>query len=453
MADVMRYYVVCKATDALRDAYFDSDAARANQRVLTYVAERVYPDSLPVVLPFRLAGRPSADVGPAPGEKTFVEPLPDELTVALEISTEAGLTDVWNAVQARPGVFVGGGADVPFAAAEHWSPRDALSHILGDRSAAERLIGVHYIRDAKGLTGSNVNVVIVDQGVDEARIRNELGGRYGTGWDVASTKHGQTGSRHGMMMARNILKVAPDATIFDLPLLPERIADVPTYLNLANAAYTTMLNDIAGFKQSGSFPGPWVLVNAWAIFDRRTDLPPPHDYCDRLSHPFNLLVARAVAENNDVVFGAGNCGQFGPDARCGPGDRGPGCSILGANSHPDVLTVGAARTDALWLGYSSQGPGQRNLATGKPDLCASSQFREGNDAHTVNTGTSAAAAMAAGVIAALRSQWNAGRVPPRDLIRILNATVRPVGGPHGRERFGNGILDARAAFEALEQLP
>src|SRR5205823_643362 len=119
----------------------------------------------------------------------------------------------------------------------------------------------------------------------------------------------------------------------------------------------------------------------------------PLNYSANREHPLNIIVGQAASEH-DVVFAAGNCGQFGPMARCGVHDVGPGHSILGANSHPDVLTVGAVRTDGLWLGYSSQGPGA--LYPDKPDLCAASQFSDNEDAYAGNTGTSAACALAAG---------------------------------------------------------
>jgi subtilisin family serine protease len=116
----------------------------------------------------------------------------------------------------------------------------------------------------------------------------------------------------------------------------------------------------------------------------------------------------------------------------------------------------------LWLGYSSQGPGQPGfavfgpLARDKPDLCAPSQFCETLDAYTTNGGTSAASALAAGVIAALRSnpQWSPSAVPPEKLKTILNASARKTtGSPGWNNRFGNGILDAAAAVQQLQQLP
>ena len=126
----------------------------------------------------------------------------------------------------------------------------------------------------------------------------------------------------------------------------------------------------------------------------------------------------------DVLFAAGNCGQFCPDNRCGGLDRGPSRSIWGANSLQHVLTVGAVRADDMWLGYSSQGPGQQFLGKAKPDFCATSQFAEDDDGFNINTGTSAATGLTAGVIAALRSRWNSATVSPQALQQILHQTAR-----------------------------
>jgi hypothetical protein len=253
--------------------------------------------------------------------------------------------------------------------------------------------------------------------------------------------------RHGMMIAKNILSVAPNVTFFDLPLVPWKISDIPCFLHLADAAFRKMLADIKTWK-AGPRPGPWILVNPWGIFDKSTEFPKGW-YTNNLQNPFNLLMAQAVRDGIDVVFSAGNCGQFCPDHRCAADIIGPGRSILGANSHPDVLTVGAVRADAMWLGYSSQGPGQPNLAMDKPDLCASSQFCEVDDAFTINTGTSAAAGLAAGVVAALRERWGPVRVSPHELIRTLKKTAQNRrASPH--ERVGSGILDAKAAFNELK---
>ena len=329
---------------------------------------------------------------------------------------------------------------------------DASDPVFSDRSGAERLLGVDYLREQNQTTGRGVNVVIVDQGLD----RQVLGDRYGDGWPVGTRQPGSPPPRggsvrrsHGMMIAHNVLKVAPEATLFDLPLAPTKISDIQAFLSDADAAFRKMLSSIADWK-SGKYPGPWIPVNPWGIYDRRSEYPAGH-YTTNPDSPFNLLVAQAVSDNIDVVFAAGNCGQFCPDNRCGANDRGPGSSIWGANSLGSVLTVGAVRADGTWLGYSSQGPGQPSLGAEKPDLCAASQFREDDDAFSINSGTSAACGLTGGIVAALRSRWDATAVSPDQLKCILNQTARKPPQLQWDSRLGNGILDARAAFDSLAQ--
>jgi hypothetical protein len=382
-----------------------------------------------------------------------------ELVVSLTIQGERETQRIDRAVATqRHKSFAGGGPDLPFAAADHWCPREATDPIFSRRAEAERQIGITFLRAQNGTSGSGVNVVIADQGLNAVA----LGHSYGGGWRIGSKLPGTTkplefpvfgapNGRHGMMIARNILKTAPDVTFFDLPIAPWDIDDIPAFLSLAQVAFQRMLSDI-GLWRMGARPGPWVLVNPWGIFDTSSEVP-PGSYTNNPHNPFNQLIADIVKDDIDVVFSAGNCGQFCPDWRCAPNVIGPGGSILGANSHEDVLTVGAVRADGMWLGYSAQGPGQPRMDRKKPDLCASSQFREDDNAFAINTGTSAACGMAAGVVAALRSNWNAARVPPLRLKKVLNDTARkPPGLGWGNilgERLGNGILDAEAAFKEL----
>ena len=114
----------------------------------------------------------------------------------------------------------------------------------------------------------------------------------------------------------------------------------------------------------------------------------------------------------------------------------------------------SVRADDMWLGYSSQGPGQPRLGADKPDFCATSQFREDDDAFSINTGTSAACGLTAGIVAALRSRWDSATVSPHHLKQALNQTARkPVGVKWTNDlkhRLGHGVLDARAAFDALK---
>ncbi len=351
----------------------------------------------------------------------------------------------------------GTAADLPVFLADYWNPAEATAPLFGDRTGARRLLGLGELRKHPATTGKGVNVVVVDQGVDKALVAR-LGGKFGGGWEYlhdpesgATIVPGATKGGHGAMMVRNILDISPEVTIFDCPMLPPRIASIRRFLSHADAAYARMLADIRHLRERDArWRGPWIFVNAWAIYDRRSEHP-LGDYTDNPHHRFNGLIARAVDEKCDVVFCAGNCGQFCPATRCGVDDRGPAHSIYGANSHPSVLTVGAVRVDGLWLGYSSQGPGQPQLAHEKPDLCAPSQFAETHDARTGNTGSSAASALTAGVVAALRSRWDAEMLPPAQLKCILQDSARKTEGDAWNGRLGRGLLNAGAAYDAAAE--
>jgi hypothetical protein len=298
-------------------------------------------------------------------------------------------------------------------------------------------------------------VVIVDQGLNEAYIKH-LHGFFMGGWGLAESlgpgKHprpGKYGVGHGSMLARNILKVAPDAAIYDLPIVPQDINDSEKFLSTVHAAFDQVLETIESLqnRDEDQWRRPWIFVNAWAVYNTRGERP-KGDYTRAprgLDHKFNQLIAE-MAKKFDIVFAAGNCGQFCPSRLCGVDDVGPGHSIIGANSHPDVLTVGAVRADGMWLGYSSQGPG--TLSHRKPDLCTVSQFCEDDDAATVNTGTSAACAIAAGVVAAFRSRCGTALSPAKlKQVLIKTATAKPANQAWDN-RIGHGIINAAAAFEA-----
>jgi hypothetical protein len=472
--NTLRHYVVLKTNDEVARLYFSPDRAEADAWAASYIAREVYGPRVGKP-PFETADRPSTnvftDMKPSDSKSLESKPSdsrlsvsrdskPPEVVVALNIPGDGKpdpreiVSDIIKAVAEKKSVFSGSSADIPFGSADHWCSGQAADPIFSDRSRADKLIGVDYLQRQNGTSGQGVNVVIVDQGLDGSA----LGNSYGGGWTVGSSLPGSTrpppGSLrppHAMMVARNILAVAPAAKLFDLPLIPPRILKIPVFLSAADAAVRTMRTDIAGWR-NGNFREPWIIVNAWSIYDRKSEYP-PGDYTENPNNPFNRLIVDLIGDQLDVIFAAGNCGQFCPDGRCAGRDKGPGRSIWGANSLDAVITVGAVRSDGMWLGYSSQGPGQSALGSNKPDFCAASSFREDDDAFTINTGTSAACGLTAGVVAALRSRWDQTTVSPGQLKGVLNTAARKPRGlawnsPLG-QRLGNGILDAKAAFNAL----
>jgi hypothetical protein len=301
-----------------------------------------------------------------------------------------------------------------------------------------------------------VNIVIVDEGLMQERV--PAGMNLG-GWPVAGRQPGQAVSRHGSMVMRNALSFASNVKLYDLPLLPPIIEDLKAFLSLAEATYVMLYGQIDLLREKEN--ASWVIVNAWGLHNRKDDDVPnsPLNYGENPNAPFNQLFSEAdeshperLRKDIDIVFAAGNCGGFCPSPRCGGTDRGPGRSIHGANCHPDVLTVGAVRTDGMWLGYSAQGPGQRRLSPAKPDVCASSQFGEVGDfsPNGSNTGTSAACGLAAGVVAAIRNRKAVDDLSPEKLRALLRETAwMPEAGAEAARRFGSGIIDLGNALSKL----
>lgn len=475
----LRHYAVLKATAELLAVYpkwIDTPPATGTQkRKAAPSLERPDIQSFAMDLLRKLDGAQLATSATVVGTPSFaaeaeivgldpraLEPLPDpeELIIAYGFADESSVRGFRESAQAKLGesldpqgnAFLRVGADPGGTTEDHFAPASPDRIVVGDRAAARRLMGAAALASA-GLDGAGVNVVIVDQGLDRNRIP---AAHWGGGWavrDASGVVHrpGRTEhADHGTMIARNVLDIAPKARIYDVPLLPPRISNVPLFISDAEGVWRRVRKWIHRHRHRQPWSGPWVICNAWGIFDRASESPHLGDYTENPLHPFNIVVGDTVAVDGlDVVFAAGNCGQFDPSPRCGALDRGPGHSIYGANSHASVLTAGAVLPDETWLGYSSEGPGQLRLALAKPDLCAPSNFRETQDAHVLNTGTSAACALTAGAVAALRSRWPGTTVPPQALKLLLTFTARQPAGSGWNRRLGNGILDAGAALREL----
>jgi subtilisin family serine protease len=308
-----------------------------------------------------------------------------------------------------------------------------------DKDVAKKL-GVAALRRA-GLTGRGVRVAVVDTGIDGRKIPVE------GGWSpVPGYVPGSTPPDHGTMCAYDVCIAAPESRILDYALLQSRGQTWTAFLSDGIAGFADLMDRLA------SEPGPLVVNNSWGMFDRSEDAPigSPENYSANPNHPFNQIVGSLVAAGADVFFAAGNCGQDCPDSRCGRGDTGPGASIHGANSHPDVITVAAVTVTDRRLGYSSQGPG--GLYKRKPDLAAPSHFR-GSGVYPADSGTSAASPVAVGVAAALRQKVSLKKRSPAQLKGVLQRTCRDLEGDGWDYDLGYGVIDAAAAAKALGLKP
>jgi subtilisin family serine protease len=260
------------------------------------------------------------------------------------------------------------------------------------------------------------------------------------GWSLdANYVPGTAPSDHGTMVAFDARIAAPEATILDYALLR----------SAQNNSWTGFLSDaIAAFADlreliTSRAPGPLVVNSSWGMYNRAEDAPvgSPENYSMNIDHPFNQIVRALVLAGADVFFAAGNCGGNCADPRCGEMDRGPGASIHGANSHPDVISVAAVTVTDRRLGYSSQGPG--GLDPQKPDLAAYSHFA-GSGVYPVDVGTSAACPVAAGVAAALRQKFPLTRLTPPQLKGVLLRTATDLEGDGWDPNFGFGVINAAA---------
>jgi subtilisin family serine protease len=304
---------------------------------------------------------------------------------------------------------------------------------------------------ASGLDGSGVDVAIVDTGIKsdpkKVAINNLTGGWHPTlpNYEPGTTprERGANGT-HGTMCAWNAQLLAPKASIYDYALLQSKEDTWTGFLSDAIDAFVSLIRHRERSKR------PLVVNNSWAIYDPDSeDLPvgDPGNYSANPSHPFNVVVRQAIAGGADVVFAAGNCGSDCAAEGCRK-CVGSGRSIHGAAGLADVLTVAGVSTNRSRLGYSSQGPSSITLA--KPDLCAYAHFAGSGvyaDDEGGDSGTSTAAPLVAGLVAALRTK--APSVSAAALASLLRRTATVMEEPGFDYDFGYGLIDPVAAAKAL----
>jgi subtilisin family serine protease len=317
------------------------------------------------------------------------------------------------------------------------APGYCQTSAVGQTTDVARLLGLGPLH-ARNLDGRGVRVAVVDTGIDGSHVGPNgkvLGDRIDSSRSYpGGYKPGSARRDHGTMVAYDISIAAPKATLLDYALLQAGAGSWEAFLSDAIAVYADLIDLLQ------RTPGPLVVNNSWALFDRATDAPvgSQENYSANPDHPFNQIVGALVTAGGDVVFAAGNCGGQCPDGRCGTNDIGPGASIHGANSHPAVITVAAVTTTRDRLGYSSEGPG--DLAEKKPDLAGYSHFR-GSGVYAADGGTSAAAPVVAGVVALLRQHFPSQSAA--QMKGLLQSTADPLNAGWDYET-GYGLVTTKA---------
>jgi hypothetical protein len=298
----------------------------------------------------------------------------------------------------------------------------------------------------KAMTGAGVLLAVVDGGVNLAHLKTKgkpLPLDSARSWSYhAGTAPGAAPVGHGTMCAFDAAIAAPVCTLADLVVLRKTKPGESLHALLSDAvkAYQHLLQQIRSHGLFTDYRG-LVVSNSWGVYHPSFDKPVGSilNYSDNPNHTFNRIVATLERYGADIVFAAGNCGKDCPSPFClGVTSK----TIYGANSHPSVLCVGGVDVHKTRVGYSSTGPGR--LMVQKPDLCAYTHF-SGSGVRAVDSGTSAAAPVAAGVLAALRSVWsydvaNPARHPANLRQHVID-NVDPVGLTGHSSELGWGILD------------
>ncbi|GAA0409379.1 hypothetical protein Acor_36610 [Acrocarpospora corrugata] len=323
---------------------------------------------------------------------------------------------------------------------------------VGDWHDVERLLRVAELR-AEGLDGSGVTLAVTDTGINAAHVARRLGRGLTVDQERSWTPPGVPGGAgefavdHGSMCAFDALISAPQASLIDIPVLLSRRPGGSALDGLLSDAVAAFAHLRAVLDAQPAATRSLVVSNSWGSFSPRWDFAPGHpgNYSDNPAHPFNLIVGSLAEAGADLLFAAGNCGRDCPDGRCAYPDR----SITGANSHAKVLSIGGVDVNGERVGYSSQGPGR--LTQRKPDFCAYTHFA-GSRAFGENSpdsGTSAACPVAAGLVAAIRTQWPAARLSPAALRTLLRRSADDRGELGYDYDYGYGIVDAAGIIGAL----
>lgn len=327
---------------------------------------------------------------------------------------------------------------------------------LGTDATVARLLCVPNLASRK-MTGTGVALAVVDTGFNLNYLR-----AHGKNprFDAARSwvprpglVPGNLPVSHGTMCAFDALIAAPQVTLLDIAVLLSTRSGgsvMDGLLSDAVLAYSHLLRVFAS-RRPGDFHS-MVVTNSWGMFNPSWDFPVgnPGNYSDNPNHPFNRIVATLARAGADILFAAGNCGKDCPDGRCGGIVNG---GIYGANSHPEVLSVGGVDVTKALVGYSTRGPGR--LEKKKPDIASYTHFK-GSGVYAADGGTSAATPVAAGVVAAFRSVFRFQPGVPRTYPAAIRNVIRKTAedrGPRGFDfDYGYGIING-CRLAALRSLP
>lgn len=327
---------------------------------------------------------------------------------------------------------------------------------FGTDADVERLLCTSRLHRV-GADGRDVLVAIVDTGINIDFLRKRgKNPRFdpARSWTPrADLTPGAMPVGHGTACAFDACIAAPACTLLDIALLTSTAAgesEMEGRLSDAVRAYNHLADIMRAPRRPGE-PRSLVVNNSWGMYRPSEDYPVGHEgnYSDNPRHPFNVIVNTLEGLGADILFAAGNCGSDCPSPYCAGATE---AAIYGANGHPKVLSVAGVDIHHRRLGYSSQGPGRLSRVSLKPDLCGYTHFigsktrpyDEAELIHYPDSGTSAAAPVVAGLVAAWRSQnhYEPGDPTrsPQMVRRMMRETCRDLGDKGFDFDHGYGIV-------------
>jgi hypothetical protein len=184
------YYVLLKKTPQLWERYV---AGGGSVDLVESLFKGNWTPSTPgLINVFSVETLPSNDVwvlGQSATRASYAQ-APQELVVG--VSVDRGAIELFHdevnlppkdgpPADPNPIQIRGGAIDLPLGITEHWCPGESADPIFGDSEAALALLRIPEFQAENGTDGQDVNVVIVDQGLDRVRLPN-----YVDGWRVGS---------------------------------------------------------------------------------------------------------------------------------------------------------------------------------------------------------------------------------------------------------------------------
>lgn len=400
----------------------------------------------------RRGQRSAVDIAP-PIE---IDGRPAAQTYFARARTDAAGLSALHAAARGDGPVVAASVDLPVrfcgqvAAARGPARLEDIRHLVGIDVLAEH-----------GLDGNGVWVAIVDAGISqqalEAREVSALCDESHSWAASPQTRPFRFTAGHGTMCAFDVCVGAPRSVLLDFAAFrayqptgdAKQGGPLAAMLSDAVTAYSRLCELLLSEIRDGGARS-LVVSNSWEV-DAKRDFPPgdPLNYGSNPDHAMNKIVNRLALLGADILFSSGNTTAIERD-----GARRP---ICGANAHPAVLTVAGVDVESRRLDMSRPGPG--TLSTEKPDVAAYSRFHGSATMGTSipDDGTSAACALAAGVVAAIRSGFpydpKRPETSPAALRSIVKKQARDVGSQGFDYDYGWGVLDAAAVAEALLSPP